>query len=532
MLSDNIKNHLSDALNESNRLALIELEAIELVNQGNIGAAKELIFSQEYDDSKGEIYNHINLFKDAAIERIEERSSELTVVITSKSIYLSSLVLVYGVVVLVSLYLIFRGERKIIELSNIDELTKIGNRKALFEFKNLDSIKYCLFIDLDNFKSINDTFGHSLGDKILVEVATRLTSIYGLASTYRISGDEFVILLKEEVTSEDMISMIKKINLPIFDEVHNKRYYIGCSVGVTKRYDNISSISNLIEVADITMYKSKKNNPNSFLFSTNEMVNEYIEKRILEGQYLDAIKNGGIFPNFQGLFNAKTNAIIGLEALARLKYKDKVILPSGFLQLIIDSGDIYALDMEIATKSMEFLAELRGKKLVDDVFYISVNFTAKSIQTLDVDLLLELIQINGLRNHNIQIELTERDIVTTEVIRRINSLISLGFKVAIDDFTAGYSSVSYLKVINASTIKIDKDVVPKSFEDKTDIDIFDALVNLSKAAGRLVLVEGIETAEQLEIVGQSDIDLVQGYLYHKPCTKSEIIKFIVGKNTL
>ena len=433
-----------------------------------------------------------------------------------------------------------KRQEKISFLAYHDPLTGLVNRTFLKEeLKTLTSLAdrnnkklALIFIDLDNFKFINDTFGHEMGDLLLIEIANRLKkSIRNSDIASRIGGDEFILILNNISSKKEVEEIVKKImdtlNRPII--IHDKKMEITFSAGIALYPDDAKDISKLLQFADIAMYEAKKEGKNRFKFiniSLQEKIKTFYST--LE-ELKKAIKNEELILYFQPKIDIEQNKIEGVEALIRWNHPKKGILtPYHFINVAEKGGLITLIDSYVLEKSIKTL-----KKWSNDIklknLNIAVNISAnKFLEPYFIDELKELIEKYKIDASKLQIEITEtlsiQNFEYTVVI--LDKIKSLGVKIALDDFGTGYSSLNYIKKIPFDILKIDQSFVKDLLKDKDDLIITKMIVEISKILNKENVAEGVENEKILKIVKNLGVKLVQGYYFSKPLNEEELISYI------
>ena len=408
-----------------------------------------------------------------------------------------------------------------------DALTGLPNRVlfhdrlqvALARMRRKSNKLALLFLDLDHFKNINDGFGHTAGDNLLVVLSQRLKAQLRAGDTLaRQGGDEFLILLPEIETVEDagMIAtrLLESLRAPFF---HGEiEYVVSASIGLTIAPEDGSSADALIKNADMAMYRAKKLGRNSYQFFTPELDAQAHRRLFLEAKLRKGIELGEFELHYQPQVNL-SGAIVGAEALIRWRHEGALISPGEFIPLAEDSGLILPLGEWVLRMAA------RQTKLWQDAGFhldVSVNVSSRQFagQTLP-DLLRDVLATTGLRSGRVYFEITESilmdDIVKAQ--RILEELRAMGGKFYLDDFGTGYSSLSYLKRLPLDGLKIDRSFIRDIEADTDSRAIAAAIVSLAETLNLAVVAEGVETDAQLAILrGMSCSMLIQGYLACPP----------------
>ena len=432
-----------------------------------------------------------------------------------------------------------------------DSLTGLPNRFQTHEtLRHMISIARrnnskmaVLFLDLDNFKRVNDTLGHQVGDQLLKEMANRLSSILRPEDSIhletqqtssdilaRLGGDEFVILLPKIDSSLDAAKVATRIldimKIPFYFD--DKEIYSTSSIGIALFPDDGTEVDNLIKCADAAMYQAKEQGRNNFQFysaSYNRAVSEHIS---LEGRLRRALENKELELYYQPIIQTKTGKVVGLETL--LRWNDPlegIILPDRFIPIAEESGIILPIGEWVLREAARQLSLWHAAQLTDAS--ISVNVSAIQLQRQDlVSIIEQVLKDNGLKGCYLELEITETVMmeIKPEVIRVLNDLRKKGLTITLDDFGTGYSSLSVLQELPIGKIKIDKSFIQDMLVDPKDAAIISAILLIAKSLGLRSTAEGIETQEQADRLAKEGCDQLQGYLLCQPLPAAEITEFL------
>jgi diguanylate cyclase (GGDEF)-like protein/PAS domain S-box-containing protein len=424
-------------------------------------------------------------------------------------------------------------------MAHHDPLTKLPNRLLLearlehaIEWARRDQFPIAvLFIDLDQFKEINDTFGHSVGDLILQEVATRFRSLLREKDTIaRIGGDEFVIVVEAYEDLFYLEQVVKKI-LELFKTaffVKERSFNLTCSVGISLYPSDGKDIETLIKNADAAMYKAKEAGRNTYTFYTTEITHTLFEKMLMENELRRAIDAKEFTFYYQPQVDMRTGKMVGVEALARWEHAGMgMIMPDKFIPL----AESTKLIIPVGRQLLE-LACAQTKRWVEEGmcpkgWKTAVNISAVQMTHDDLyDTVREVTQKTGLDPSYLELELTETYIMQNPKVARVlmDRLKKLGVTLAIDDFGIGYSSLSYLKQFPLDRLKVDRSFIRDIPEDSDDMAITNAILALGKNLGLEVLAEGVEQKVQQDFLLQGGCFLAQGYLYAPPLSAADLEK--------
>jgi diguanylate cyclase (GGDEF)-like protein/PAS domain S-box-containing protein len=378
-----------------------------------------------------------------------------------------------------------------------------------------------LFIDLDHFKLVNDSLGHSAADYILVEVGRRLREAVRESDTVsRQGGDEFVVLLGEVAHPNDAAHVATKILrscAPPF-MIDGQELIIGASVGIAVFPDDGPDVDALLRNADAAMYHAKQQGRNNFQFYSPGMNVRARERLTLKSELRRALSNGEFTLHYQPRVDVHTQAILGCEALIRWCHPDRGLVgPNEFIPAIEENGLIVPIGQWVMRAACRQLRDWRlaGASIVP----VSINVSAAQFRRIDfyADLYQALVETH-IEPQFLEIELTESTVMhdADATARVLHDLKNLGIRVSIDDFGTGYSSLSQLRRFPIDTLKIDQSFVQDLTTDPDDAAITGAIVNMAKSLRQQVVAEGVETIEQLNFLRALGCDQAQGYFFYRP----------------
>jgi len=426
-----------------------------------------------------------------------------------------------------------------------DSLTKLPNR-LLFKNYLTAAIKHCkrtdkklalLFVDLDNFKAINDSLGHSVGDRVLINVSERLKSVLRDDDIVgRYGGDEFLILIEDIESNEDLSSISEKLIDSLVSPIHhyeNVPIFTSLSIGVCVFPDDSGSIDKLIQYADAAMYKAKSAGKNNFVFHS-PADNEKAKRRLLlESKLRESIENNEISVVYQPKINADTYEITGAEALIRWNNADLgEIYPDEFIPLAESIGEIHKLGEFVLQQAL--IEVKKWRKLTKQNLSVAVNFSSKQFIRTSLDKTIE----NALNTHNLptdslEVEITESLLLdkSSTIKTLLESISKLGIKIAIDDFGTGYSSLNYLKNYPINVVKIDKSFIDGVAVNNEDSILVKTIILMAHGLGMSVVAEGVEDKKQLAFIQNEQGDTIQGYYFSKPLQKDDFINTLKNWDT-
>lgn len=439
-------------------------------------------------------------------------------------------------------------EDRIQYLAFYDQLTSLPNRRLL-----LDRLQYHLslsqrnkhhgilmFIDLDDFKKINDSLGHEVGDELLQQVATRLQQTLRRADTVaRLGGDEFVILLANqalegEVLIEFSSSLAEKIIQAFQQPFHIKGYehHISTSIGITIFPPSDQTAISILGQADAAMYKSKKTGKNTFCFYEQAMQTIAEEKLALEHDLRHAIEQQQFSLNFQPQVD-NSGKILAIEALLRWQHPQRSwVSPAKFIPLAEDSGLIIPIGQWVLINACTQLQAWLEQGI--ELQHVSVNVSPKQFRHTDfIANIKSALDQSGLTANKLMLEITEGIVLDNveDTIQKMGTLKQMGIQFSIDDFGTGYSSLSYLKRLPIDELKIDQSFVRDIATDKDDAAIVTTIIAMAAHLNLTVVAEGVENFQQLNFLTENGCTLFQGYHFSRPLSAEDLKSFIQKNNT-
>ncbi len=423
-------------------------------------------------------------------------------------------------------------ENELHQLAFYDKLTGLPNRRMFLDrlnqiirFSHHNNQSFALFfMDLDNFKYINDSLGHEAGDELLIQIAARLKEIFRSSDMVtRLGGDEFTVIIENTKRTDqfDVTTLAEKLlsqlaNSPIV--IGGRNFTVNTSIGIANFPENGLDSDTLLRHADTAMYAAKKSGKNRYaLFSEdmNDGLREHIE---MESELKDAIRaESQLSLYYQPIVNLKTGQLVGAEALARWAHPTKgFISPSEFITAAEKSDLIIELSDKLLNIAFKQAQSWENKP---DAPYLSVNISVKQFAKEDfVDHMIVLLQTFQINAHNILLEFTESVMLdsTNETFSKFEKLKKIGFQIGIDDFGTGYSSMGYIHKLPIDILKIDRTFVIDVIKNNKSQAIVSAITKLSSSLGIKTIAEGVEHEEDADWLQAFDCDFGQGYLYDQP----------------
>jgi len=437
-------------------------------------------------------------------------------------------------------------ERKVAEgrvqfLAYYDSLTGLPNRallhdrliNALANARRRGEKVALLFIDLDRFKNINDSLGHSVGDCLLQEVATRLRGLAREQDTVaRLGGDEFLVVLNAITDIGDIAVVAERILKAFHCEfvVQGHSFNISCSLGVSVSPEHGEDVETLVKHADAAMYRAKEKGRNNFQFFTPKMTAEVVERLELESNLRQALEGNELFLVYQPQMELSTGNLIGLEALLRWRHPEMgMVAPDRFIRVAENSGLIIPIGEWVLRTAC-----LQAKRWQDDgttAVPVAVNVSAVQFRQEGFrDVVERVLRETGLAPHYLELELTESVLLTNAdvMLSVLRDLRAMGVRLDIDDFGTGYSSLSYLRQFPVSKLKIDRSFVQHVAENPDDAAITGAIISMARSLNLKVIAEGVETEEQMAFLRAHQCDEIQGYYFSKPLEADVLARQLRG----
>ena len=433
-------------------------------------------------------------------------------------------------------HIALRNEAK--RLANHDALTGLPNRillqdrteQALQKARRNHGHVAMLLLDLDNFKVINDSMGHSVGDLVLQEVASRLSRALRVVDTVsRQGGDEFILLLPEVIGFDAVGDFAERVLATISSpfSIQANRYDLSASIGISVFPEDSDDLESLYRHADSAMYQAKLSGRNRYCFFSLLIESSMRARHLLERHMRSALEDGVFEVFYQAKVDARQNQIIGMEALIRWRNHDGVLVsPADFIPLAEETGLIIPIGKYVLLQACNDARVLR--ELGHDIS-ISVNISVVQFREESfLDMVKGVLVESGLEAESLELEITEgvlaRDIDNAR--ETLFHLKALGVRISIDDFGTGYSSLAYLKRFPIDVLKIDQSFVRDMLTDKSDSAIIEAIIKLGQALGLELVAEGVETQEQADALLGQGCQIMQGYLYCRPIPFAQICSFL------
>lgn len=438
------------------------------------------------------------------------------------------------------------AEEQIAFLAYHDSLTALPNNRlfkdrlqhAISQAERSQKMLAVMFLDLDRFKLINDTMGHSAGDELLkitsqrlIEAVRKTDSVAinasGLSSSIaRLGGDEFTILL-DEVESIQAVThiaerIVKSVSMPMMLE--RQEVHISTSIGIAMYPDDGKHSDEILKHADAAMYHAKAQGRNNFQFYADSMNKSSVELLALENNLHKAVEQEELCLYYQPQVNVLSGQLVGMEALIRWKHPEQgFISPGMFIPVAEETGMIMQIGEWVIREACE--QGVRWIKSGYNLHKISVNLSARQLKDEGLSTLIaSVLEETGMPAENLCIELTESALILDPEIAliRLQKIKELGVTLSLDDFGTGYSSLSYLKRFPIDTLKIDQEFIRDVKIDHEDAALVKAIISMAHGLGMDVIAEGVEMQEQLDFLGANSCDTIQGFLFSRPLPAGEL----------
>ena len=428
-----------------------------------------------------------------------------------------------------------KHEKSMDYLAYYDSLTELPNRLLLNErlkaamnrAKQNRSKVAIIFFDLDNFKKINDTFGHTVGDGLLKSVSRELKKILRKNEMLaRFGGDEFVMLLEHAKSGEKVMRFLERIRAALNQsfEVEHHVIHISSSIGVAMYPEDGMTCEELIKNADTAMYKAKEQEKNSFRFYNSDMRDEMLKRMTVEGHLGNALKNKELSVNYQPLIQSSSGYIRGCEAL--LRWESPIlgkISPTEFIPIAEETGLIYSIGewvLRMACRENKRWQELYGSRTI-----ISVNISLIQLRQKNfIEMVQGILAETGLEAKYLELEVTESIFIDPfdSIIEKLQNLRNTGVKISLDDFGTGFSSLNYLTKLPLDSVKIDKSFVQNIKYGTVEREMIQSIISLAHHLNLEIIAEGVEEKEQLQYLIDGNCDYCQGFLLFMPERKEKM----------
>lgn len=425
-----------------------------------------------------------------------------------------------------------------------DPLTGLGNR-AMFVAKVSDGLARTvgggggtavMFLDLDDFKSVNDSLGHAVGDRLLVTVSERVQRCLEVSDTAaRLGGDEFAILIDRAVSDTEVFAVASRIldslREPI--RVSERTIEITGSIGIALNGEDVCTTDGLLRNADMAMYLAKENGKGRFEVFTEGMRVDGFERLEMKAALRRAVDEGELVLYYQPILDIGSGLICGAEALVRWRHPEKGILgPGAFVPLAEETGLILPLGRWVLDEALRQLSVWRARSLVSPDFKISVNVSVRQMRESDlVQDVRAILENFDVPPRALTMEITESLLVDREIERagQIEALRALGVSIAVDDFGTGYSGLNYLQRFSIDVLKIDRSFIDGLELPTADVSVVRTVIDLARRVGARTVAEGIECQEQYDVLSGLGCEFAQGFLFSKPVPPAEFAALVASE---
>ncbi|KYJ87291.1 bifunctional diguanylate cyclase/phosphodiesterase [Sulfurovum riftiae] len=423
-----------------------------------------------------------------------------------------------------------------------DALTRLPNRVLFFDrmeqsirkTERLGKSFALFFIDLDKFKHINDSLGHGIGDRVLKVVARRIEETIRKEDTLsRLSGDEFTVIMEDLNHPEDASLLAEKILTVLQKPMYIDEYtlYISGSIGISLYPQDATDADSLLKYADTAMYKAKENGRNTFQFYASEMTQHALERMAMKTSLKEAIEKEELVVHYQPQMDAKSERMIGLEALVRWQHPSRGLLhPDKFIALAEETGLIIDIDRWVMKTAMKEVSHWHKEGLIPDV--LALNLSIKQLEGHNfLKEINECLTAFDFKPQWLELEIPEGQVMKNhkDSIQKLQTLNKMGISISIDDFGTGYSSLSLLKRLPINRLKIDRSFIKDIPADEEDMAIVKAIIALADSLKLNIIAEGVETEEQKAFLLANGCTYMQGYYYSRPISSELMRKFLQKK---
>jgi len=439
-------------------------------------------------------------------------------------------------------------EQQLIHRALHDSLTGLPNRvlfidrlqQALRRYKRDQRLRFAvLYFDLDRFKFVNDSLGHSAGDSLLVSIARRLFSVIRPGDTVaRMGGDEFAVLVSDIADESDTAQVAERIHTLFQHEfsVAGRGMYTSASIGVAIVADQYEEPDEILRDADLAMYRAKRSEAENTAIFDRTMHDAAISRLNLETDLRRALDRGEFVIYYQPIVTLDERRIVGFEALLRWLHPERgIVEPEGFLSVIEDTGMLASLSWWVLDQACRQIAEWNKLFVNGTRLSMSVNVSASMFQSDDAARRVkDIVDDSGLRPGDVALELTERDCMEHEEMTRniLAELRRFGIKIHMDDFGTGYSSLSYLQRCSYDTLKIDRSFIQNIGDEKQSTAIIQTIVGLGRMLNMNVVAEGVESESQMDALRSMNCPEAQGFWFSRPVPPVEVGRMLQGPGRL
>lgn len=436
-----------------------------------------------------------------------------------------------------------RRKNQLYSLAYFDSVTAIANRNVIMNrvrrlTSNESTIKKrftLVFLDMDNFTSVNDTAGHLIGDLLLQKIADRIKGKIHKDDLFgRTDGDEFTIIIQRDLSKEEILNYLNDIRRTISDifYIEDKEFSLTASFGVAIFPDDGSTASDILKHADISMQHAKKNGKNTISFFSNEIKEKLLTRMKLESALKKAISNQELYLVYQPQYYSNKNEIRGFETLLRWNSKELgSVSPGIFIPIAEENSSIIEIGQWVLNEAMSQFKNNILKR--NENFKLSINISPVQLEdNMFISKVEKALIDNDFNPKNLEFEITESAFLSSEksVERIINYLKSIGITIALDDFGTGYSALSFLQYNHMNILKIDKAFIDKILVADPNKSLVELIISMAHKLGMEVVAEGVEEKKQVEYLITHNCDYFQGYLFARPLILDQVLDLLDNKN--
>ncbi len=427
------------------------------------------------------------------------------------------------------------SEEMLQHLAYHDPLTGLPNRLALFELAGKELLEAgearaaLLFVDIDNFKYVNDTMGHAFGDRLIQHAGQRLEEIIGeRGGIYRFGGDEFIVLLamSREEADEAAAEILSAFKETV--DVDGSLLRISMSIGMSLYPEHGKDIGELLKYADIAMFQAKSAGKGSYVVFESWLTDSFSERMRIENRLYAAMENNEFHLVYQPQVDPAGKRVTGLEALVRWNSPELgQVSPVRFIKVAEDTHFIIPLGAWILEEACRYLKTLHDKGFPEMTMSVNISMP-QLLQTDFYELVLDTLASSGLSPGDLELELTETVLLKSydHVLPKLAALRGIQVKIALDDFGTGYSSLSYLTHLPITTLKIDKSFIDLLSTDHPQGSLVEEIIRIGRRMNLTVVAEGVETQDQLDRLTEKGCDRIQGYFFSRPLPPEELEQFL------
>jgi diguanylate cyclase (GGDEF)-like protein len=431
------------------------------------------------------------------------------------------------------------SEKKLKHQANHDPLTGLPNRELLFDrlkqalaFEDRhNNLLALMILDLDNFKSINDTLGHVVGDVLLKDVAKRLQQCMRQYDTVaRFGGDEFVIVVNAMPDIHDIVKFAEKV-LELFQRpfyILDQPTNVTTSIGISIYPLQSTTVEGLLKTADTAMYQAKREGKNSFQFFTESMNHKSDERALMKNRLRTALEREEFLPHYQPRIDSTTGRITGMEALMRWQPRGAPLsYPAEFFPMLEESGLIIPAGEWLLDKVCRQNKEWQERGM--EPLRVAVNTSARQFHQDDfTEKVSQALASTKLASRYLEIELPEKVIMDniTESLRKLGELREIGVKISMDNFGTGYSSLSYLNRLPIDELQIDKSLVNSITSDQGEATVVSAIISMGHSLGKKLVAEGVESEDQYLFLARHKCEEMQGHYFSRPLPPDDFEKLV------